>query len=428
MAESTSPSNTSQRVSNPLEADKQRPSNDESRSTIKTFAATSFLNDMGSDMIYPIWPIFIRSVLGANMTILGILDGLGEAIVSLSQAGSGYLSDRIRKRKVFIWVGYLMGAFSRIGYALSTTWATVFPFRILDRAGKIRSAPRDAIIADISNDNNRGKNFGLLRTADHLGAVVGIIICLLLVNHLSFSTIFALAAIPSLIGVGIILFLIKERAAEKIHAFKGIRLKDLSRNFKLFLIISAIFSLGSFSYSFLLLYAKEFGFAIQTVPILYLIFTVAAALSSYPFGHLADKIGRKNVIAIGFILWIMVCLGFIFSKSFILILFLFVLYGLQKGALETVQKAFVAELSPAEFRASSLGGFQMVIGLCALPASLLAGLLWDNFGKEVPMMVAIGLSIIALLLLGLVKDLQNFILKLILKHFQKKKNTWSYKS
>ncbi len=382
----------------------QNISGNKDRKTIKTFAAASFLNDMGSDMIYPIWPLFIRSVLGANMTMLGILDGLGEAIVSLSQAGSGYLSDRIHKRKIFIWLGYLMGAFSRVGYSISVAWTTVLPFRILDRAGKIRSAPRDAIIADISTDYNRGKNFGILRTADHLGAVIGIIVCLSLVDSLSFSTIFAIAAVPSVIGVALILVLIKERPAEKIHAFKGITLRDLSKNFKLFLIVSAIFSLGSFSYSFLLIYAKDFGFAIKTVPILYLIFTVVAALSSYPFGYLADKFGRKIVIAIGFSLWIVVCFGFIVSNSFVLIIFLFILYGLQKGALETVQKAFVSELSPEKFRASSLGGFQMVIGLCALPASVIAGLLWDNFGKEATMIYSITLSLISFGMLFRVKE------------------------
>jgi MFS family permease len=388
-------------------AEPQAPSNNESRSTIKTFALASFLNDMGSDMIYPIWPLFIRSVLGANMTMLGILDGLGEALVSLSSAGSGYLSDKIHKRKIFIWIGYLMGASSRIGYAISTTWTTVLPFRILDRAGKIRSAPRDAIIADISTMNNRGKNFGILRTADHLGAVIGILICLSLVDTLKFSTIFMIAAIPSILGVGLILLFIKERPGENVHAFKGISLKDLSKNFKLFLFLSAIFSLGSFSYSFLLIYAKDFGFEIKTVPLLYLIFTVVAAVSSYPFGYLADKFGRKNIIAIGFLLWIVVCIGFILANSFLLILLLFIFYGLQKGALEIVQKAFVAELSPEQYRASSLGGFQMVIGLCALPASLIAGLLWDNFGKEATMIYSVALSFISFGLLFWVKENRN---------------------
>jgi len=123
----------------------------ETRKTVRTFALASFLNDLGSDMIYPIWPFFVISVLGANMAVLGFIDGLGEAIVSISQAASGYISDRIRKRKIFIWTGYLLGSSSRVGYALSTVWQHLIPFRVLDRAGKIRGAPRDAIIADISS-------------------------------------------------------------------------------------------------------------------------------------------------------------------------------------------------------------------------------------------------------------------------------------
>ena len=133
--------------------------------TIKIFAIASFLNDVGSDIIYPLWPLFVTTFLGANMAVLGFLDGLGEALVSISQGISGRLSDRLKKRKVFIWLGYLFGAFSRVGYSLSTSWQHLIPFRILDRAGKIRSAPKDAIVADISTKENRGRNFGFLRSA-----------------------------------------------------------------------------------------------------------------------------------------------------------------------------------------------------------------------------------------------------------------------
>jgi len=143
----------------------------ETRKTVRTFAFASFLNDLGSDMIYPVWPLFVTSVLGANMAVLGFIDGLGEAIVSISQAASGYVSDRLRRRKIFIWTGYLFGSLSRIGYALTTLWQHLIPFKIMDRAGKIRGAPRDAIIADISTEENRGKNFGLLRAMDNLGEV-----------------------------------------------------------------------------------------------------------------------------------------------------------------------------------------------------------------------------------------------------------------
>jgi MFS family permease len=142
----------------------------QTRKTVRTFAIASFLNDMGSDIIYPVWPLFVTQVLKADMAALGLLDGLGEALVSLSQAASGYLSDRIRKRKVFIWVGYLCGALSRFGYAAASVWQHLIPFRVLDRAGKMRGAPRDALVADVSTDENRGRHFGLLRAMDNLGA------------------------------------------------------------------------------------------------------------------------------------------------------------------------------------------------------------------------------------------------------------------
>lgn len=193
----------------------------ETQKTVRTFALASFFNDFGSDMIYPIWPLFVTMVLGANMAVLGFIDGLGEAIVSISQAVSGYLSDRTRKRKVFVWLGYLFGACSRVGYAFTPVWQYLIPFRILDRAGKIRGAPRDAIIADISTKENRGKNFGILRSMDNLGAVCGIIICILFIGRLGFKDLFLLAAIPSLISSGIIFFKIKESKHPDSKVFKG---------------------------------------------------------------------------------------------------------------------------------------------------------------------------------------------------------------
>ena len=152
----------------------------QSRRTVTVFALASFLNDLGSDMIYPIWPMFITTGLGASMSVLGLLDGLGDALVSISQAASGYLSDRIRKRKVFVWLGYLLGSGARVGYAVSATWQHVIPFRVLDRTGKMRGAPRDAMIADVSSRANRGTHFGVLRAMDNLGAVCGILVCIVL--------------------------------------------------------------------------------------------------------------------------------------------------------------------------------------------------------------------------------------------------------
>ena len=376
----------------------------ETKKTIQTFAVASFLNDLGSDIIYPIWPLFLTSILGANMAVLGLIDGLGEAIVSVSQAVSGYISDRIRKRKVFVWIGYLFGSLSRIGYGLSTVWQHVIPFRVLDRAGKIRGAPRDAIIADISTNENRGRNFGFLRTLDNFGAVCGIVICILFFQLLGYRTLFLLAAIPSAVAVILVFVFIKERKVTDRRIFKGLNLKDFDKNFRLFLFLSALFALGSFSYSFLLIYAKEFGFEIIFVPVLYLIFTIFAALFSLPFGKLSDRIGRKKVLFISYALWGLVCLGFIFLHSYIAILFVFVIYGMHRAGMETVQKTFVCELAPVEFRATGLGGFQMIIGLCALPASLIAGIFWDNISLLTPLYFSIGLTVVSAILLLLIKE------------------------
>jgi MFS family permease len=376
----------------------------QARRTIGVFALASFLNDLGSDMIYPIWPMFITTGLGASMSVLGLLDGLGDALVSISQAASGYLSDRIRKRKVFVWLGYLLGSGARVGYALSATWQHVLPFRVLDRAGKMRGAPRDAMIADVSSRANRGTHFGVLRAMDNLGAVCGILVCMVLFGVLGYRSLFLLAAIPSAVGAILVVLAIKERKPADERIYKGISFSDLDRNFLLFLFLSAVFSLGSFSYSFLLMYAHELGFRLGFLPVLYLVFTAVASLVSLPFGRLADRAGRRTVLLMSFLFWGLVCVCLLLVRSREGVVVAFVFYGLHKGAIDPVQKTFVSELAPRAYRASSLGGFQMVVGLCALPSSLLAGLLWDGVGVFVPLYVSIGLTTMATVLLIFVKE------------------------
>lgn len=378
----------------------------ENRKVLMVFSIASFLNDFGSDMIYPVWPLFVEALLIAQPeivpTILGLIDGLGDAIVSVSQAVSGYVSDRLGKRKIFIWTGYLCGATSRLGYALSSFWAHLVPFKILDRAGKMRGAPRDAIIADVSTRENRGRNFGLLRTMDNLGAVLGIITCILLFSYLGYQTLFILAAIPSLIGGLLVLIFIKDRKTGKV--FYGVHLRDMTSNLKLFLFISAVFALGAFSYSFLLIYAQDFGFQTVFIPVLYLIFTLVASFASLPFGKLADIVGRKTVLTLSYFFWGALCLGFVLNQSYIGIILLFILYGLHKGAIEPVQRAFVSELCPEKLRASFLGAFQMVVGLCALPASLIAGVFWASFGKHAPFYFSFMLALVAIGLMVFLKE------------------------
>jgi MFS family permease len=378
--------------------------NAETRKTIRVFAWASFLNDFGSDMIYPVWPLFVTTCLGANMAVLGLIDGLGEAFVSIAKAISGYWSDRIRKRKVFIWNGYFFGALSRVGYAFTTAWPFLIPFKIFDRVGKIRSAPRDALVADISTDMNRGRHFGLMKSMDNLGAVCGIVTCVILFQYLGYRTLFLLAAFPSLISVFLIYRGIRENKPALSVIHQRMTLRILDGPFRLFLILSSIFALGSFSYSFLLIYANQGGFRISFVPVLYLVFTVTGALIAYPVGKLSDRIGRKKLVMFSFLLWGSVCGIITMTTHPVAIVMVFILYGLHKGILETVQKTFVAELSPELYRATSLGLFQMAVGLCALPASLAAGILWERIDYAAPFYVSLGLTAIASLLLFFVRE------------------------
>lgn len=376
----------------------------DSKKTLWVLSVASFLNDVGSDMIAPIWPIFVTGVLGANMAVLGLIDGLGETIVSISQAVSGYLSDRIRKRKIFIWTGYGFAAIARLGYAFSSTWQNIIPFKILDRSGKIRGAPRDALIADISDHHNRGKYFGILEALDNLGAVFGIIASILLFGFLGYRNLFLLAALPSIIAVLLVFFYIKEKPDGHVRLYKGIALKDISPNLRLFLILSAFFALGSFSYSFLLLYAKLYGFRILTIPMLYLLYTLVASLMSIRFGKMADEFGSKLVVFLAYFFWAATLLFFILLKNQLGVIIGFVMYGLHLAALDPVKKKFVAELAAPDFRASALGAYQMIIGLCALPASLLAGILWDKVGIAAPLYFSLFLTIVAGGMLTLVQE------------------------
>lgn len=394
-----------QQENQPPDPAKQDKIKENSPKTVKVFSGASFLNDLGAEMISPIWPLFVTGFLGAPIAFLGFLDGLGDALVSLSQAGSGILSDKLKKRKIFIWLGYFFGGLARIGYSLAANFLWLIPFKVLDRFGKMRDAPRDAMIADATTRTNRARAFGLLEAMDSLGAVSGIILSIILFKYLGFKTLFLLAAIPSFLAVILILTFIKEKPPLPDRSWKMIKFKTLDRNLKFLFFVSGLFGLGFFSYSFLLIYAKETDLAIYQIPVLYLLFSLTTSVASVPFGRLADRWRRKYLIMSAYFFWGLTCLGFLtVGKTIIGIVPLFILYGLYKAALEPSQRSFIAELAPPDIKASVLGWFKMVMGLIAFPASLIAGFLWQGFGKTAPFYFSLVLAAAALILMIFVRE------------------------
>ncbi|MBI2635458.1 MAG: MFS transporter [Parcubacteria group bacterium] len=375
----------------------------ENKKTIWFFSLGAFLNDLGYYAVITIWPIFVTSVIGASVTFLGFIDGLGDAFVSLSQAGSGFLSDKLKKRKIFIWLGYFFAFISRIIYAVSYQPWQLIPGKILDRSGKMRDAPRDAIVADITLREKRAYAFGTLKAADRGGAVFGLLASIVLVGYFSYRQMFFLAAIPSLIGSFIVLFFVREHARAD-YLKPAFSFKFISRDLKIFTLTSVIFTLGAFSDSFYILAANRFGVSLKFVPLFFLAFLLCSSVFAIPFGKLSDKIGRRFVVAISFILFIVVNLIFIFYNSFWMIFIAFVVYGIHSAAYEGNLKTIVAEFAPSSLRSSVIGSFQMLIGLTALPASLIAGILWDGIGLKAPFVLSLSLTCVALLILIFVHE------------------------
>jgi len=373
-------------------------------SAIYAIGATSLLNDASSEMIFPLLPVFLSSVLGAGAATLGVIEGTADAAASLLKLASGALSDRMGRRKPLVVGGYALASLIRPLIAFAHTAGTVLAIRVTDRVGKgLRASPRDALIADAAPPELHGRAFGVHEAMDHAGAVVGPLVAyLLLAMGLGLRSVFLLSALPAAVACLVVVVFVREarsRPSQPVAAAPAVPI--LSRPFLGYLLATILFALGNSSDAFLLLRVHDAGLPTQAAPLLWALHHVVKSTTSAKAGELADRLGRRRALAAGWITYAAIYAGFAFARSGWSIASLFVVYGLHFALVGGAQKALVADLVPAEARARGFGLYHMCVGLAALPASLLFGLLYQRLGAATAFLTGAGLALAAVVLLTL---------------------------
>jgi len=369
---------------------------------ILVLGMVSFLTDFSSEMIYPLLPVFLTTVLGAGPAILGVIEGVAESTASLLKLVSGIVSDRVTDRKKLVLSGYGISSFARPLIAAATGPLAVLVIRFTDRVGKgIRTSPRDALIADSVDPVIRGKAYGFHRSMDHAGAIVGPLVATVLLAYVvsDIRTVFWLAAIPGILTVLLIIFKVKEverRKGPSNGRFLGLFPHGRLRSY---IIILFIFTLGNSSDAFLLLQAGRLGVSPIMIPLLWAFFHVVKMFSTMPFGALSDRVGRRKIIIAGWGVYALTYFGFGFATTELHVWLLFTLYGLFYGLTEGTEKALLVDIAPSEERGSAFGWYNFAIGIGALPASLLFGLIWQEVGVQAAFGFGAGLAALAAVLL-----------------------------
>lgn len=367
----------------------------------------SFFSDISSEMVYPLIPLYLTSVFGATPALVGLIEGIAESLASLLKVFSGYITDRYYNKKPVAFIGYATGLLYKLALLLAGSWAGILAARVVDRIGKgVRTAPRDVLVSESADKEHMGRAFGIHKALDMAGSAAGILIAYLLLANASggfeYKKLFLISIIPAVLGLAVLLF-VKEKkrqpqAVKKRERFWK-RLKEVDVNLKLYLLVAFLFTLGNSSNTFLLLRAKSVGFTDTNVVLLYLVYNLTAALLSIPFGRLSDKIGRKKVLVAGYLAFAAVYAGFAFVSNAAVLVGIFVLYGFYTAMTAGAERALIAEISPPQLKGTMLGLHATIVGVALLPASVIAGLLWDTIGAAAPFLFGAVLSLAAAILL-----------------------------
>lgn len=365
----------------------------------------SFFADISAEMVYPIIPLYLTSTFGATPALVGLIEGIAESLASLLKVFSGYISDRSQKKKRLAFFGYTTGLIYKIALILATSWVGILVARVIDRIGKgIRTSPRDVMVSESAPANQLGQAFGLHKALDMAGSAIGILLAYFIIqgnlNTSTYKTLFLVSMIPALIGLGLFAF-IREQKNHPIKTREPFwkRVGELDNNLKLYLLVAFIFTLGNSSNTFLLLRAKSVGFTDSSVILLYFLYNLSASLLAFPFGKRSDKVGRRRILILGYLVFAFVYLGFGFAYNQIMIVSCFLLYGLYTAMITGVERAYIAEISPSDLKGTMLGLHSTLVGIALLPASLIAGVLWDLFGAVFPFIFGSSLALLAAILL-----------------------------
>ncbi len=366
----------------------------------------SFFTDLSSEMIYPLIPLYLTSIFGAAPALVGLIEGIAESAASLLKVYSGYITDRFQKKKAAAFAGYVPGVLYKLALLFAGSWVGILGARVLDRIGKgIRTAPRDVLVSESADKGNMGKAFGIHKALDMSGSALGILITFFILRglggSLNYKKVFVLSMIPAIIGLCMFFFIKekKEPRTVKVREQFWKNIRKIDSQLRLYLVVVCLFTLGNSSNAFIILKAHAVGFNTISVILLYFIYNITASVLSMPLGKLSDHIGRKKLLVPGYAAFSLCYLGFAFASTQWMMAAAFVVYGAYTAMIAGVERAFVAEISPPELKGTMLGLHSTVVGIALLPASIIAGSLWDAFGTEIPFVVGASLSLMAAVIL-----------------------------